>query len=83
MVIYCFLIVVVNVLTDVAYGVLDPRVHASHEGAHLRTAASWVAAHPTTGIGTSCCASLIVIGGARCAVLGPHRSNWTRTSSTA
>lgn len=28
MVIYCFLIVVVNLLTDLAYGLLDPRVHA-------------------------------------------------------
>ncbi len=27
MVIYCFLIVVVNLLTDLAYGLLDPRVH--------------------------------------------------------
>ncbi len=26
MVIYCFLIVVVNLLTDLAYGVIDPRV---------------------------------------------------------
>ncbi len=26
MVIYCFLIVVVNLLTDLAYGLLDPRV---------------------------------------------------------
>ena len=29
MVIYCFLIVVVNLLTDLAYGVLDPRVKAN------------------------------------------------------
>ena len=28
MTIYCFLIVVVNLLTDLAYGLLDPRVHA-------------------------------------------------------
>lgn len=28
MVIYCFLIVVVNLLTDLAYGLLDPRIHA-------------------------------------------------------
>lgn len=28
MVIYCFLIVVVNLLTDLSYGLLDPRVHA-------------------------------------------------------
>jgi peptide/nickel transport system permease protein/glutathione transport system permease protein len=26
MVIYCFLIVVVNLLTDVTYGLIDPRV---------------------------------------------------------
>lgn len=29
MVIYCFLIVVVNLLTDLAYGLLDPRVNAA------------------------------------------------------
>ncbi len=28
MVIYCFLIVVVNLVTDLSYGLLDPRVHA-------------------------------------------------------
>jgi peptide/nickel transport system permease protein/glutathione transport system permease protein len=29
MVIYCFLIVVVNAITDLLYGVLDPRVQAA------------------------------------------------------
>ncbi len=29
MVIYCFLIVVVNAITDLLYGVLDPRVKAA------------------------------------------------------
>jgi peptide/nickel transport system permease protein/glutathione transport system permease protein len=29
MVIYCFLIVVVNAVTDMLYGVLDPRVKAA------------------------------------------------------
>jgi ABC-type dipeptide/oligopeptide/nickel transport system permease component len=29
MVIYCFLIVIVNVLTDLVYGVIDPRVKAA------------------------------------------------------
>ena len=29
MVVYCFLIVVVNLLTDLLYGVIDPRVQAA------------------------------------------------------